>query len=100
MLFWMKQTLICFSLERNGTGNGLTNIKDTFVESFQLQISVLHQGMCIFKASLSILSDCWARYKEKVPAVSDSNQNVKTTCDSKLRFTKFKDLFIKRLQKS
>ena len=42
MLFWMKYTLIWFSLWRNGTENGLSNSKDTFAESFQLQISVLH----------------------------------------------------------
>ena len=46
----------------SGTRNGFSNIKDTFAERFQLQISVLHQRMCIFKASLSNLSDCWAKY--------------------------------------
>ena len=40
-------------------GNGLSNIKDTFAESLQLQMSVLHQSMCIFKASLSSLYDGW-----------------------------------------
>ena len=35
---------------RNGTGN-------IFAESFQLQMSTLHQSMGIFKASLSSLSD-------------------------------------------
>ena len=50
-------------------------------------------------SSLSSLSDGWAKYKEKVPDVSDSNQNVETTCNSKLRFTELKDLFIKRVQK-
>ena len=43
--------------------------------------------MCIFKAGLSSLSDGWAKYKGKVPDVSDSNQNVETTCNSKLKFT-------------
>ena len=80
--------------------NELYNIKDTFAESFQLQISVLHQGICIFKAGLSSLSDAWAKYKEKVPEVSASNQNVETTCNSKLRFTELKDLFIKMEQKN
>ena len=28
----MKQTLIWFNLQRDGTGNGLPNIKDTFVD--------------------------------------------------------------------
>ena len=69
---------------------GLSNIKDTFVENLQLQISVLHQSMCIFKADFSSLYDGWAKYNEKVPDVSDLNQNTETkysTCNSKLKFT-------------
>ena len=73
--------------QRGGAGNGSSNIKDTFAESLQLQMSVLHQSMCIFKAGLSSSYDCWAKYKEKVPDVSDPNQNVETTCNSKLKFT-------------
>ena len=38
--------------------------------------------------------------KEKVPYVSDPNQNLETTCNSKLKFTLLKDLFIKRVQKN
>ena len=44
MLIWMKQTLIWFNLQRDGTG-------DTFAESLQLQMSVLHQSMSIFQSS-------------------------------------------------
>ena len=70
--------------ETNGrTGNGLS----TFAERLQLQMSVLHQSMCIFKAGLSSSYDGWAKYKEKVPDVSDPSQNVETTCNSKLKFT-------------
>ena len=58
-------------------------------------MSILHQNMAIFKAGLSSLIDDWANYKEIVPDMSDFNQNVETTCNSKLRFTKLKDLFIK-----
>ena len=72
----MKQTLIWFNLQRYGTGNGLSNIKDTFSESLQLQMSVLHQSMCKFKASLSSSYDWWAKYKENISDVSDPNQNV------------------------
>ena len=43
----MKHTLIWFNLHRDETGNGLSNIKDAFAESLQLQISVLHQSVCI-----------------------------------------------------
>ena len=93
VLIWMKQTLIWFSLQRDRTGNGWFNTKDTFAESFQLQTSILHQSMCIFKPGLSSSYDDQAKYKEKVPDVSDPNQNDETTCNSKLKFT-----FIKRVQ--
>ena len=38
----MKERLIWFNLQRDGTGNGLSNIKGTFAESLQLQMSVLY----------------------------------------------------------
>ena len=56
MLTYMKKKiymLIWFNLQRDETGNGLPNINDTFAESFQLQMVVLHQSMCIFKALVS-----------------------------------------------
>ena len=55
MLIWMKQTLFWFILQRDGTGNGLSNIKDTFAESMQIQMSVLYQSMSIFQ-SLRVVS--------------------------------------------
>ena len=85
VLILMKKTLIWLSLQRDGTGNGVPNIKDTFAKSSQLQMSVLHQSMCIFKAGLSSSYDCWEKYKES--HVLDSNQNIETTCTSKLKFT-------------
>ena len=96
----MKQALIWLNLQGDGTGNGLSNIKDTFAESLQLQMSVLHQSMCIIKTGLSSLYYGWAKYKEKVPDVSDHNQNVETTYNSKLKFTELKDLLVKRVEKS
>ena len=54
MLIWMKQTLIWFNLQRDGTRNGLSNIKETFTESLQLQMSVLHQRMSIFQSSMLV----------------------------------------------
>ena len=48
----VEKTLICFNLHRNGIGNGLSNIKVKFAESFQLQVSVIHQSMCIFRAGI------------------------------------------------
>ena len=53
--------------------------------------------MCIIQAVVSSLSVDWAQYEEKVPGVSDSDENVETTSISKLKFT---DLFIKRVQKN
>ena len=47
----MKQTLVWFQLQKDETRNGLSNIKETFSESLQLQISVLHQRMSIFQSS-------------------------------------------------
>ena len=65
-----------------GTGNGLSYIIYTFAESFQLKISVLYWSLCL-KAGLSSLSDGCAKYIEKEPDVSDSNQNVEIKCSSK-----------------
>ena len=47
LLIWMKQTLIWFNLQRDGTGNGLSNLN-------------LHQRMHIFKAGLSSSYDVMA----------------------------------------
>ena len=47
VLIWMKQTLIWFNLQREGTRNG-------FAESLQLQMSVLHERMSIFQSSVLV----------------------------------------------
>ena len=36
VLIWMKQMLTWFNLQRDGTRNGLSNIKETSAESLQL----------------------------------------------------------------
>ena len=41
------QRLIWFNLQRDGTRNGLFNIKETFAENLPLQMSVLQQSMNI-----------------------------------------------------
>ena len=80
----MNQTLVLFNLQRNAIGNGFPNIMYSFPESLLLKMSpLLHQSMCIFKAGLSRSYDGWAKYNKKVPDVSDSNQNVETTFNSK-----------------
>ena len=50
----MKQTLIWFNLQRDGNRNGLSNIKETFAENLQLQMSVLHQRMSIFQSLMLV----------------------------------------------
>ena len=52
LIISMKETLIWFNLQRDTTGNGLSNIKDTFTKSLQLQSAVLHQSMCISQVVL------------------------------------------------
>ena len=46
----MKQTLIWFNLQSDGTRNGLSNIKETF----PLQMSILHLRMSIFQSSMLV----------------------------------------------
>ena len=53
----MEQALIWFNLQRNATGNRLSNIKDTFAESLQLKMSVLQQSMRIFQSSRLVSQD-------------------------------------------
>ena len=49
VLMCMKQRLIWFNLQRDGTRNKLSEITETFAENLQLQMSVLHQSMSIFQ---------------------------------------------------
>ena len=46
-----------------------------------------YQSKAGLKAGLSSSYDGWAICEEKVPNVLDHNQNVQTTCNSKLKFT-------------
>ena len=43
-----------------------------------------YEYLPVFKAGLSSSHDGWAKCKEKVPNVTDPNQNVETTCNSSL----------------
>ena len=90
VLIWMKQTLIWFILQRYRAGNGFSNIKDTFATN----VSSAPKYVDLQSLSLK-LKDDWAKNFKNVPAVSYSNGNVETTCNSKLKFTELKDLFIK-----
>ena len=57
--------------------------------------------MYIFKTGLSSLSDWWAKYKEKVPDVSDSNQILtqhtipNTNLQNLKKIYSSKDVFLK-----
>ena len=53
----------------------------------QFCTNVCYEHLPVFKAGLSSSYDGRAKCKEKVPDVSDPNQNVETTCNSKLTFT-------------
>ena len=46
-----------------------------------------YEHLPVFKVGLSSSYDGRAKCKEKVPDVSDPNQNVETTCNFKLKFT-------------
>ena len=46
-----------------------------------------YEHLPVFKAGLSSSYDGWAKCKEKVPDVSDPNQNVETICNFQLKFT-------------
>ena len=84
----MKQRLIWFNLQTDGTRNWLPNIKETCTENLHLKMLALCTKVWAFsKAGLSSSYDGWAKCKEKVPDVSDPNQNIETTCNSKLTFT-------------
>ena len=49
VLTWTKQRLIWFNLQKDGSRNGFSNIKETFAENLQVQMSVLHQSMSNFQ---------------------------------------------------
>ena len=89
MLIWIKQTLIWFNLQRDGTRNGLYKIKKTFTECAATNVSSAptYEHFPVFNAGLSSLYDGWAKCKEKVPDVSDPDQNIETRSQSKLKFT-------------
>ena len=65
-------------------GDFRVNLDGTNADMVQF---TMYQSTCIFKAGLSSSCDGWEKCKEKVPDVSDPNQNVETICNSKLKFT-------------
>ena len=73
----MKRRLIWFNLQRNGTRNRLSNIKETFPENLQLKMLVSAPKYEHFPRLVSQVHMMTGRNKckEKVPDVSDPNQN-------------------------
>ena len=71
----MKKRLIWFKLQKDGTRNELSNIKETFTENLQLKMSVLCNKCEHFPRLLSqVHMMVWQnKCKEKVPDVSDPN---------------------------
>ena len=65
--------MICFELHRNGTENESSNINDPSTERFQLQMLVLHQSMCISKATVLSLRQVRAKCKDEVLDLLDLN---------------------------
>ena len=63
-----------FNLQRDGTRNGLPNIEETFAEN--VSSAPTHEHFPVFNAGLSSSNDGWTKFKEKVPDLSDPNQNV------------------------
>ena len=88
---------MCFKLKRNGTKNGSSNLKDPSAERSQLQMHVLHRSLRISKPRPSSLRHVRAEYNDN--AVSDSHQNIGTSCNSKLKLPKIKDLRSKSTEK-
>ena len=81
----MKQRLIWFNLQRDGTKNGLSNIKETCTENLQFSAPKYeHFPRFVSQVDMMVGQN---KCKEKVPDVSDPNQNVETACNSKLKFT-------------
>ena len=65
VLIWIKQALIWFDLQRDGTRNGLSNIK-TFAKSLLLQMSVLYQRISIFQSSMQVVSQVHVMAEQNV----------------------------------
>ena len=76
VLIWTKQRLIWFNLQRDGTRNGLSNIKETFAENLQLKILVLCSKVRLLSQVHMMAGQ--NKCKEKEHDVPDPNQNVET----------------------
>ena len=95
----MKQRLIWFNLQRDGTRNGLSNIKETCRKFATINVSSAPKYEHLPRL-VSQVHNMAGQNVKKVPDESDLNLNVETKCNSKLKFPQLKDLFMKRVQKN
>ena len=84
-------------MKKSGFGNGLSRIRNTFTERFQLQMPVVYHSMYISKNDLS--RHIPVKREDKVADVSGSTQNIGISGKAKLRLTKLKDMHIKSIEK-
>ena len=89
VLIWMKRTLIWFNLQSDGLEIDCLTLRRLLqkVCSYQCQFCTNVWAFSSLHCCLSSSHDGWAKCKEKVPDLSDPNQNVKTRSHSKLKFT-------------
>ena len=59
----------------------------------------LHTFCTKIGAPSTLVSYVWTKYKDEVPDVSGSNQNIETSCKNKLKLTKPKDLCFEKKMK-
>ena len=103
VLIWVKQTLVWFNLQRDGTRNVLSNIKETFAECLQLQMSALQQRMSIFQSSMLVSRVhmmVGQNVKEKYLMCLIPIKMLKQELTPNSSLHNLKDLFIKRVQKN
>ena len=63
---------------------------------FKLQSGIVRAPLRTkVRAPLRLVSQVWTKYKNEVPDVSSSNQNIETSCKNK-QLTKLKDLCFKK----
>ena len=67
VLIWMKQRLIWFNLQRDGTRNGLSNMRRLLQKICSYKCQFCTKVWASSKAGLTSSYDGWAKCKEKVP---------------------------------
>ena len=86
-----KVVVNMLQLQRRGPENGSFTIKDTFKKGccFKWQFC-----MKVFERLVLNFRHVWAKFKDVVPHVSDSNRNNGTSCKPKIKLSDIKGLYI------